>query len=462
MWSPCCLNTLIWEAFLSVSLSLDSISQLTARDIAAAVAQDEVTPTEVAEAYLARIERLETRVQAWSYLDRASVRAQAAVLTEEARAGKLRGALHGVPVGVKDEFHLAGVATRMAGPQPQTVDATAVVRLREAGAIIMGKTHMPVDGVNPPTRNPWNLEHTAGGTSSGSGAAVGARMVPFALGEQTAGSNLRPAAFCGVDAFKPTWGRISRFGCYPFSYSYDHVGLIGLTMADIALAFSVLAGPDPLDPTSLPDPAPPGDLDLGNMPPPRIGVIRNFFPEHTDREMLEAIEKAATRFKGAGAQVVGVSLPDDFNLTWLVHRLTLGVEGLAVNSKRYLAPNGPEMSIRHQVASLVPAAYYLQAQRIRRHLWQEVQQLFSNVDAFLLSVAPGAAPRGVGSTGDTTMLVPWSCLGYPTLTISGGLSPADLPLGLQLVGAPMADHQLLRIGAWGENVLGRLPPPPID
>lgn len=442
-------------------ISTDSLSQLTVRDLAAAVAGGEASPSEIAEAYLARIEAIEPRVQAWSYLDPDAVRAQAARLTDEAKAGRLRGPLHGVPVGVKDEFHLAGVPTLMAGPAPRAEDATVVTRLRDAGALILGKTHMPVDGVNPPTRNPWNLEHTAGGTSSGSGAGVAARMVPLALGEQTAGSNLRPAAFCGIAAFKPTFGRISRFGCYPFSYSYDHVGVIGLTIADLALAFSILAGPDPRDPTSRPDPAPPADLAIESMAPPRIGVIRNFFPERTEPAMQQAIDRAATKLAGAGAQVRDIRLPAEFGMIWAVHRLTLAVEGLAVNSHRYAAPGGPPMTTRHAVASLIPGSYYLQGQRVRRMLWTQVQSVFADVDALLLSVAPGAAPKGLGSTGDTTMLVPWSCLGYPALTVSGGLSPDDLPLGLQLVGPPMADYELLRVGAWAENVLGRLPAPPI-
>ena len=136
---------------------------------------------------------------------------------------------------------------------------------------------MPINGKMPPTRTPWNLEHTAGGTSSGSGAVVGSRMVPFAIGEQPAGSNLRQAAYNGVAGLKPTYERIGHFGCYPFAWSRDHVGLIGLDMADIALVLSVLAGPDPLDPSALHDPAPPADLNMSTFGTPRIGVVKNFF-----------------------------------------------------------------------------------------------------------------------------------------------------------------------------------------
>lgn len=430
-------------------------------NLARSVARGEVTPTQIVEAYLARIDALEPRMQAWSYLDREAVLAEAEILTREAQAGTLRGPLHGVPIGVKDEFHVAGMHTYVAEPdvQPRTEDATAVARLRAAGAVIMGKTHMPINGRMPPTRNPWNLEHTAGGTSSGSGAVVGARMVPFALGEQTAGSNLRPAAYCGVEAIKPTYGRIGRFGMYPFAWSHDHVGLIGLTMEDIALVFSVLGGPDPRDATSRPEPPPAADLRLDTLTPPRIGVIRNFFPERTEPVMLQAIETSAATMREAGATVSDVILPDDFGLTWQAHRIVGDAEGYTFRHRqRGEAPDAP-LTGRDLVASLVPASYYLQAQRVRGYLRTKLQAFLAEYDALLLAVAPGAAPKGLSSTGDPSLLVPWSGLGFPAITVNGGLSPEGLPLGLQLVSAPMTDYELMRVGAWCERALGRLPAP---
>ena len=427
------------------------------------MAGGELTPTEVVEAYLTRIDALDERIQAWSWLDRDGVLAQAATLTEEAKAGHLRGPLHGVPVGVKDEFHVAGAVTHMAGPNsgPQPQDATAVARLRAAGAVIMGKTHMPVDGRMPPTRNPWNLEHTPGGTSSGSGAAVAARMVPIALGEQTAGSNLRPAAFCGVEGLKPTYGRISRFGCFPFTWSHDHVGLIGLTMADIALVMSAIAGPDPRDRTALSDPAPPADLDAARVRPPRIGLVRNFFPDLTEPVVQEAVERSAERMREAGANVVDAFLPEDFGIVWSLHRVIGGAESLTFHSRRYAHDFGSVFSTRHVASRFLPATYYLHAQRIRHFLWDRVQEIFGELDALLMGVAPTPPPRGLTSTGDTPLLIPWSCLGYPSITVNGGMSPDSLPIGLQLVARPMADYDLLRVGAWAEGALGRLPAPPL-
>jgi aspartyl-tRNA(Asn)/glutamyl-tRNA(Gln) amidotransferase subunit A len=436
---------------------------MTVRDIAGAVAAGDLTPDDVIEATLSRIGQLEPLVQAFTLLDAEGAREQARVLTAEAKAGELRGPLHGVPVAIKDEFHIKGMPTAMRGldnPPLEPEDATCVARLRAAGAIIVGKTTMPIEGVMPPTRNPWNLEHTAGGTSSGSGAAVGARMVPFAIGEQTAGSNLRPAAYNGVAGLKPTYGRISRFGCYPFTWSRDHVGLIGLTMADLALVLSVIAGPDERDPTTIQEAPPPADLKLDEFAPPRIGVVRNFYPERTEPIMQEAIESAAARFAAAGATVSDFLLPQQFGLSWHAANL-VGAEGAVFNLGQQMLQGAGGRPPQRRAAELIPATYYVQARRIRTWLTGVIRDMMAGIDALLMAVAPGAAPKGLTSTGDASLLVPWSFLGFPAITVNAGLSPEGLPLGIQLVATPRADWDLLRTGAWAEEVLGRLPAPAI-
>ena len=431
-----------------------SLTDLKVRELAQGVANGEFTPSEVLEAALARIEELEGRVQAWTLIDTEGARAQAEILTAEAKTGKLRGPLHGVPFAIKDEFHIAGMPTLMRGdnPPPEPADATCVERLREAGAIIVGKTTMPINGKMPPTRNPWNLAHTAGGTSSGSGAAVGARMVPFAIGEQTAGSNLRPAAYNGISGLKPTYGRIPRFGCYPFAWSRDHVGLIGLDMPDIALVLSVLAGPHPLDPSALYDPAPPADLNMSAYGKPRIGVVKNFFPERTGPVMQGAVDSAAERLGAAGATVVDVTLPEEYALTWSA-AAAIGAEGATMNAGK------PAANAWGRSAELIPATYYIQARRIRTWLIEMVSQLYGDVDALLMAVAPTPAPKGLESTGDASLLACWSYLGFPAITVNAGISDENLPLGIQLVGAPREDYELMRLGAWCEDVLGLLPAP---
>jgi aspartyl-tRNA(Asn)/glutamyl-tRNA(Gln) amidotransferase subunit A len=428
------------------------------------VAARQLNPVDLVESLLGRVEALDGSIHAWSHLDANGAREQARTLATEAASGKLRGPLHGVPVGIKDEFHVMGMPTGMRdwdGPLPaEPIDATCVGRLRATGAIIMGKTHMVVNGKIPPTRNPWNLEHTAGGTSSGSGAAVGARMVPFAIGEQTVGSNLRPAAYCGVDAMKPTYGRVSRFGCYPFVWSLDHVGIIGLDMEDIALVLSVIAGPDSRDPSTLALPAPEADLHLQAMPTPRIGLVRNFFPERTEPVMQEALESSARRFADGGATVVDAFLPDEFGLTWKLRPL-FDVEMYLFHSDQ-AAHTSQAPRYVPKPSDLVPATYYVQARRVRAWLIDRISAALSDYDAVLMPAAPGPAPKGIETTGDATLLAPWSLLGLPAITVSAGLSRDGLPLGLQLVAPRLKDYELMRVGAWCERVLGRLKPPPLQ
>ncbi|MEZ4503905.1 MAG: amidase [Dehalococcoidia bacterium] len=438
-----------------------SIAEAGVRDIAAAVASGELTPSDVLEQVIERIEATEPGIQAWSQLDLDTARREAEALTVEAKNGSFRGPLHGVPVGVKEEFFVRGMTT-MTWTEPEPEDATVVARLRAGGAIIVGKTTMPIDGVNPPTRNPWNLGHTAGGTSSGSGAVVGARVVPLAIGEQTAGSNLRPAAYCGVEGLKPTYGLIPRFGCSPFSWSRDHVGLIGLTMADMALVLSQVAGFDAKDPTSKHVEPPSADLEMAAYRPPTIGIVRNFFPERTEAPMLEAIERSADTLRDAGATVTDIVLPAEFSLAWSAASIVTA-EGAAFNAERRAGQPIEATALRQRVVELVPATYYVQARRARNWLAGQVVALMQSagVDALLMGVAPGAAPAGIESTGDASLLTPWSFLGFPAITVNGGLSPEGLPLGLQFVSTPMQDWELLRLGAWASDTLGRLPAPPM-
>jgi aspartyl-tRNA(Asn)/glutamyl-tRNA(Gln) amidotransferase subunit A len=452
----------------------EPLYELTVREAARRIAARELSPVDYLECFLERSAALDPRIRAWSNLDVDGARAQAGQLAAEASLGRLRGPLHGIPVGFKEEFAVRGLPDRSEpnGPDGPVAaeDAAAVARLRQAGAIILGKTFMPGRTGNPPTRNPWNLEHTAGGTSSGSGAAVGARLVPVALGEQTYGSNLRPAAFCGVSAIKPTFGRVSRRGMWAFSYSQDHPGVIGRTMDDMALVLSVIAGADPLDPTSLPVPAPPARIEPADVKPPRIGLVRNFFPDLTEPLMQTTIESTARKLEQAGASVQDAWLPEEFGLVWHTHRLVLAAEGATlrarVEAESMLAAEAPSfvpggMAAR-RLGELVPANYYLHAQRIRRLLIDLMTAFFEHqqFDVLLTAVTPAPAPKGLQSTGDPILLAPWSHLGFPAIALqSGQLSPESLPLAVQLAAPPLAEYPLLCAGAWLEATLGTLPAP---
>ena len=443
------------------------------REIAAAVAHGDITASDIAEMVLERIHATEDRIQAFSQLDVALVKKQGEMLSAEASAGNLRGPLHGVPIAIKEWFDVEGFPTLLKGPDapPEAKDSTIVGRLRAAGALIVGKTHVPIGATAPPTRNPWNLAHSPGGSSSGSAAAVAARVVPLAIGEQTGGSILRPAAFCGVGAIKPTYGALSRAGLYTGVWSRDHPGLIGLNMQDMALVLSVVGGYDPRDPRTIGWPAPSADLEVDTIRPPKIGVTRNFFPDLTDPMMLDAVDRSALRFADAGAEVVDALLPDEFAVAWdavqmqEVERATAKAEHWAKGGPVTIDDLGPDPVAAdgpsQRVGELIPGSYYLQSQRIRTWLSSLVVELLRKhqLDALLMAATPGPAPVGLHSTGSMRLLIPWSFLGFPAISVCAGLSDDGLPLGLQLVAAPREDQPLLRVGHWGEHVLGLLAPP---
>jgi len=450
-------------------------------ELAAAIASGEITPLEIAEALLARIDQFDGEVRAFSHLDRDAVLAQARVLTEEAQAGRLRGPLHGVPFAVKEQFLVQGVPTLgdYMDPAPEVAgyDATVVARLTGAGALLLGKLFMVGGSGTPPTRNPWNLGATPGGSSSGSGAAVGARFVPFSLSEQTAGSGLRPGAYCGVSAFKPTYGRNPRYGMFQMVYSLDHACIIGTSIADIATVFATTGGVDPLDPSSVDAPV---VLEAPLAAPPRIGVLRNFFPEMMEPEMRAAIDAAAEQLRAAGAEIVDFELPDEFAMVYPLYLLVSAPEGDVISmhaaekreAKGLVLSKQPPVTSRQKfgagrpgggLVGLIPATYYLQAQRVRRWLADTVDTSMAGFDAILTATAPGAAPMDPSTTsGDPTLLTPWSTLGNPTTSIPGGLDPTGMPLGLQLISPRMTDEHLLATSAWCEDVIGRLPVPAMD
>lgn len=449
-------------------------------EMAAAIRTGERSPLEIAQDLLARIEANDDRLHAFSHLDREAVLIEAEVLDNEARAGRFRGPLHGVPFAVKEQYSVAGVPTLgdFTDPSPRLgeFDATVVERLKAAGCLVMGKTFMTGAGGHPPTRNPWNTAHTPGGSSSGSGAAVGARYVPFALSEQTGGSGIRPAAYCGVSALKPTYGRNSRHGMFQLVYSTDHPCIIATDIAEVERVFAITAGHDPKDPSSRRDAAYRGAAQLTE--PPRIGVVRNFFPELQDPEMNDAIEDAADRLAASGADVTDFFLPDEWEAVWANHLLISMAEGgvLTMKDDERRASKGlphrstypPAMESRAKfglakkdLGSLVPAVYYVQAQRVRRFWQTRIDEALGGYDAILMATAPGQAPKqDPPIAGDDSLLRPWSHLGNPAISIPAPtLSGDGMPLGLQLVGKQMSDEELLAVGRWAQGVLGNLPAP---
>ena len=445
--------------------------ELSAFDAARLIRQRDLSPVALVESLLQRIERIEPQVQAWVTLDRSGALATAQTLEQEVASGRTRGPLHGVPVGIKDIYYTAGLRTtggsRIYAEFVPGYDATAVARLREAGAIILGKTvTTEFATADPgPTRNPWNLAHTPGGSSSGSAAGVAARMMPVALGSQTGGSIQRPAAYCGVFGLKPTHGRVSGYGVFPVSWCLDHMGPLARSVTDIALVLQVIAGHDARDPATSRAPVPDYVQAVQRADrPPRLGLLRQFFLERADPELRAHTEGIANRLAQAGAAVEEVKLPDSFRALLAAHRVLMQVEAAAVHAglfRTHAELYRPRLRATIETGSLIPGTSYLQAQRIQRIVQQDMAALFEGVDFLLMPAAPGPAPRDLSTTGDPSFNSPSSFVGFPAITIPSGLNAVGLPLAIQFMGPAWAEERLLAAARWCEGTLGVSLNPPI-
>ena len=426
-------------------MASDDLAFLPAGRAATLIATGTLSPLDLLESCLARIAVGDAKIRAWAHVDEAGARAVARERHAEARAGRFRGPLHGVPVGIKDIFHVAGMTTTC-GAAPAfhvsaTEDATAVARLRAAGAIILGKAHTTEFAYfePAPTRNPWNTAHTPGGSSSGAAAAVAARMTPLALGTQTVGSVLRPAAYCGVVGFKGTHGLIPTEGVVPLAWSLDHVGVFARAVADVALTASVLAG----RPLTGPEPR-----------PPRLALA----PELVDRaapDTAAEVRAAAARFARAGATVDEVKLPASFAGVHAAGRTVLEAEASAYHEplhQAHAAAYRPRTRELIESGLARPAVAYVRAQRARLAFREEVMPLLAGHDALLSPTAPAPAPEGM-ATGDPWFCAPWSFAGVPACSLPSGVSAPGLPHAVQLVAAAERDAELLAVAAWCERVL---------
>jgi Asp-tRNA(Asn)/Glu-tRNA(Gln) amidotransferase A subunit family amidase len=420
------------------------------------LARGELAAVDVAAGFLERIAAREPDVHAFAYFDAQHVMRQAEALDTLRAAGGPTGPLHGLPVGVKDIVDTADMPTENgtpidAGRRPRA-DAAVVERLRAAGAIVIGKTvTTELGSMHPgPTRNPHNREHTPGGSSSGSAAAVAAGMMPLAVGTQTLGSVIRPAAFCGVVGFKPSFGAIPRNGILPQATPLDTVGVFARDVADAALLAEALIGHDPRDPDTTPPPAP-RLLDVALSPPPappRLAFVRSpswelAAPETKDglAELTEVLGEACTE----------VMLPDDFEAAaGALHTLTRA--GHARHYGGHLERGGGELSAYMQEAIAeglrVTALDYLSALDVQRSLSAALPSVLDGYDAIITPAAPGEAPQGLGSTGSPIFNGLWTLCGVPAVTLPLLAGPNGLPVGVQLVGRRGDDAGLLRTARW--------------
>jgi len=424
----------------------ESLTELGVREAADRICSGGCSSEALVEACLAGLRAREPEVLAWAHVDADGALATARERDAEAKAGRPRGPLHGVPVGIKDIFDVAGMPTtagarEFAHTRP-TRDSGAVARLRAAGAVILGKTHTTQFAFRDPapTRNPWNPAHTPGGSSSGSAAAVATRMVPGAIGSQTVGSILRPAAFCGVVGLKGPHGLVPVDGVVPLAWSLDHVGPFARSVGDAALMLSVLAD-------QVVEPA--------TVQAPRLAIGRQLF-DRAEPELRRHLDAVVERLAAAGARVSELTLPPAFAEIHAAGQVILEVEAATYHAPtfaRYASDYGPGMAemIRRGLAR--SGTEYVTANRARLAFREVMIPLLEAHDALLSPAAPGTAPAGLGWTGDASLCAPWSSAGVPSLSLPTGVDAAGLPRALQLVQAPGGLARLLGVATWCEGVV---------
>jgi Asp-tRNA(Asn)/Glu-tRNA(Gln) amidotransferase A subunit family amidase len=437
--------------------------ELGAAEAARRIAAGRITAVELARSCLGRIRATEAGVEAWTYLDPEYALAQAKAADEWRLSGRPIGGLLGVPVGLKDIIDTADMPTENgsvlhAGRTPSR-DAAVVERLRAAGAVILGKTVTTEFATRQPgkTRNPHNPAHTPGGSSSGSAAAVAAGMVPLALGSQTGGSTIRPGAYCGVYALKPTHGLISRHGMFQLSRSLDHVGLFARTVEDLALLLEEVAGYDERDPDTHPRARGPYRTVAMEEPPiePRFGFLRTGLWSRVEEDARAALEELVEHL---GERV------EEFELTATAeelaehHRTIMDAE-VAVNLAREWETGrerlSPALRARIEHGHEVRAPEYLRARAAVGPLAATFTELFEQrYDAILTPAAHGTAPVGLESTGEPTFCTLWTMLGLPAISVPLLQGANGLPLGVQLVGPRHADGRLLRTARWLAESVG--------
>jgi aspartyl-tRNA(Asn)/glutamyl-tRNA(Gln) amidotransferase subunit A len=408
-------------------------------EIARAIQSRRIDPVALLDASLRRIDAVEKDVHGWCLLDRDGALAQAQVLRQEAEAGNIRSPLHGIAIAVKDVLDVAGLPTRAgsktrAAIAPSTIDAEIVTRLRVAGAIILGKAHTTefayFDGP-PPTRNPHNTAHTPGGSSAGPAALVAAGMVPLSLGTQTAGSVSRPAAYCGIAAFKPSTRGWSSFGLVPFAPSFDTVGVFGHRVRDVVAAARVLT--------------PPYLRRHVATRPLSIGFIEDPITEVASAAVADTLRAAADALAASGIRVERIESPVPFADVGGWHKTIIEYEvahahpGLEHNSD-------VSAGLREAIARgrLIDDPAYRGAcaalDAARERFWA----MTAHVDALVFPAAPDVAPAGM-KTGDPRFIVPFTAFGGPIVSIPVGFGAGGLPLGLMLIGAPGTDTALADI-----------------
>ena len=428
-----------------------------ASDLVGLVKAGDVSAVEVVTSHLERIAESDGEIHAWELVDEEGALAQAREVDRRIRIRGDVGSLAGLPIGVKDVIDVCGLPTG-AGFDPYRKDrfpledATCVAALRRAGAVIVGKTvtvQFALGQDDPGTRNPRDPRRTAGGSSSGSAAAVAAQQVPLTLGTQTTGSLLRPAGYCGVVGFKPSFGWVDNEGVLPTSWGSDHVGLITRTVADASLAYDAIVAHDRTRPAAR----------RRQLDPPRLGVVRELV-EASSPAVRKSVEESIRRLHDAGAELVDCALPAPLELLLAVHWIGVLSDGAATHLHQFEELQqyyGPLLRANLEAGSLIPASTYVHAARVRSRLRGKMAELVGTYDALVAPTAPDRAPimdpESRTGLGDPSYQAPWSCFGLPNLCLplpdESGLADS-----VQFVTSWSDERRLLDLARWCETVVG--------
>ena len=421
------------------------------RQSAAAIRSGKLSARGYCERLLGKIREREPRVQAWAALDESRALSLAQVCDEKRGSGAALGPLHGIPLGVKDIIDTSDLPTEMGSPvfagNRPAANAAVVERLLAAGAYVLGKTvTTEVAFLHPgKTRNPRNPAHTPGGSSSGSAAAVAAGMAPGAIGTQTNGSVIRPAAFCGVVGFKPGFGLVPIEGVLPFSPSLDQLGVFARSVADAAALAAAIATPGSI----------PADVKKESSAP-RIAFLASFPWNKAEPDAAAHLTAVLARLATAGAATTELALEASLHEAKRVHRAIMFYEGARQHSARQAtqrASLSPELNAAIDEGLGISEDDYARALAAAGEIRKRASDLFERCDVVVSLPAPGAAPATLDSTGDPSFCTLWSLTGFPSITIPTGLSAAGLPFGLQLAARAGAEDRLLRVAQWCESVV---------
>ena len=448
---------------------------LTATELSRLIKAKEVSPVETVEAYLERINEVDPKLNAYITVCGDEAMAQAKESEQALAQGNYRGPMHGIPVAVKDQWWTKGIRTTAGSNILRDFipdeDATVMTKLNDAGAILLGKTNLTEFAMaytyhypfGTPT-NPWDLSRMPGGSSAGSGSATSASLCATSLGEDTGGSIRGPASYCGIVGLRPTAGRVSRFGLLGSCWSMDTIGPMSRTVEDCAMTLKAIAGHDPKDQYTWKTPVPDYTAALdGNIKGLRVGILKErLYADHVEDEVKQAILKASTVLGELGANVQEVSLPLVIHDRAISSPITY-LEGSMIHHDRVrtmLKDYDHNMRMTLLTGSLIPAQTYYKAQRLREVLRQQFLDLMETVDVLVYPTSASPAPPivdkpGLGSKeevkdemlyGRRTLTALANTVGAPSLSVPCGFSATNLPLGLQIVGRPMDETTIYRVG----------------